>query len=63
MLKWSILPEDQQQVIQGISDINILNKFKNILLALREEYGSDGHIFIKTDQRDSYNRRLLLLEN
>lgn len=35
LLKWSILPEDQQQVIQGISDMNILNKFKNILLALR----------------------------
>jgi hypothetical protein len=32
-------------------------------LALREEYGSDGHIFVKVDQKDSYNKRLLLLEN
>ena len=63
LLKWSILPEDSQQVVQGISDVNILSRFKNMLLALREEFGSDGHIFIKTDQRDSYNQRLLLLEN
>ena len=36
MLTWSILPEDQNLVIQGSSDYNILARLKNILLSLRD---------------------------
>lgn len=34
-LRWSELPEGEQIVISGSSDASTLNRFKNILLALR----------------------------
>jgi hypothetical protein len=38
-LRWSDLPEGEQIVISGSGDAATLNRFKNILLALRSEFG------------------------
>ena len=67
-LRWSELPEGEQIVINSSSDASTLNRFKNILLALREEFGAGsiegpGHIVITGERRDDFNRRLILLES
>jgi len=67
-LRWSELPEGEQIVINSSSDAATLNRFKNILLALRDEFSSGaiegpGHIVITGERRDDFNRRLILLEN
>jgi hypothetical protein len=50
-LRWSELPEGEQIVISGSGDAATLNRFKNILLALRSEFGGGaiegpGHVVI-----------------
>ena len=50
-LRWSEFPEGEQIVISGSGDVANLNRFKNILLALRNEFGSGpiegpGHIVV-----------------
>jgi len=61
------LPEGENVVISGTSDINTLGRFKNILLAFKDEFAGPiegpGHIVITGDRRDDFNKRLILLES
>jgi len=51
-------------LISGVSDISSLRNLKNVLLSLQTEFLQDGNKFILTgDQKDEFNKRLMLLEN
>lgn len=59
-----MLPENQNILIEGSSDYNILSKLQNILLALRGEFLSEsGRVVITGNSRDNLDQRMILLEN
>ena len=62
-LTWSNV-EGDNVVIRGPSDFALLNNFKNALLSLRADFtGEGGRVFVNADQKEEFNRRLLLLEH
>ena len=64
LLTWSVLPENQNILIEGSSDYNILSKLQNILLALRGEFLSEsGKVVITGNSRDNLDQRMILLES
>jgi hypothetical protein len=65
VLQWSSIGGEQgDRVIHGESDFVTLKNLKNILLGLQTEFGESGaRVTFSGDQKDSFNKRLLLLEN
>lgn len=51
-------------MIRGASDFALLRGFKNALLALRADFAGDQrNVIVDVNQREDFNRRLLLLEH
>jgi uncharacterized protein YndB with AHSA1/START domain len=62
-LTWST-GEGEDVLIRGASDFALLRGFKNALLALRADFAGDQrNVIVDVNQREDFNRRLLLLEH